>query len=273
MPTRTTAHVIDTKAVRLIMSTLNANWLFRSLDERDYGVDLSLEKFDNDEPTGQYVFIQVKGHDKKLIPQKGFIKFKFPVDTLKYAELFKEPFFALVVSLANKKIFFISLKHYINVLDLGSNHKNWRNQKFVNLDIPVENDFGKNFAKFEEMIEIDYRQMRVFSAMQCFYELLFYFNSWRGLRNGNILLNEIEKFLYLVEKTDEQAVNDTLMGTTIAPNFNPSAIRFSISMLKKKGRITIKDINDLKSQVCQVTGSIFQLSAMNCDPINGKFPY
>lgn len=65
---RSSTHITDTRAVRLIMSKLNPNWLLRSLEERDYGIDLSLEKFNGDEPTGNYVFIQVKGHEKKISP-------------------------------------------------------------------------------------------------------------------------------------------------------------------------------------------------------------
>jgi hypothetical protein len=46
-------HETDTLAVRAIISELPASWLVRSQDERDYGIDLSIEMFSGAEPTGK----------------------------------------------------------------------------------------------------------------------------------------------------------------------------------------------------------------------------
>ena len=92
---RTETHITDTLAVRLIISTLPPNWLVRGLEERDYGVDLSIELFDGENPTGCFSLIQVKGK-RKGFKSKPVKLSKFPTKTLEYATLFPEPFFQIV---------------------------------------------------------------------------------------------------------------------------------------------------------------------------------
>lgn len=45
MTRRTQTHITDTLAIREIMSKLPENWLVRGLEERDYGIDLSIELY------------------------------------------------------------------------------------------------------------------------------------------------------------------------------------------------------------------------------------
>ena len=78
MPKRINTHRIDTKAIRTIFTHLDENWLVRSLDERDYGVDLQLERFDLDNATGDFIFAQVKGTDKEF--DESVKLSGFPVD-------------------------------------------------------------------------------------------------------------------------------------------------------------------------------------------------
>lgn len=83
---RTDSHIIDTLAIREIFKKMPENWLVRGLDERDYGIDLKIEKFDGSKPTGALSLIQVKGTRDTF---EGQIKLaQFPTKTLKYAELF-----------------------------------------------------------------------------------------------------------------------------------------------------------------------------------------
>lgn len=101
MPKRIETHRIDTKAIRTIFTHLHEDWLVRSLEERDYGIDLQLERFDSDEATGDFIFIQVKGTDKEFgedVQLSGF-----PVDTINYALMFDVPFFLFHTSNASKK--------------------------------------------------------------------------------------------------------------------------------------------------------------------------
>lgn len=274
MVTRPKSHVIDTKAVRKVESALDANWLIRSQADRDYGIDLALEKFDGKNPTGQYVFVQVKGHEKKLKSDKsGLIKFKFPVDTLYYAEMFKAPFFALIVSLEDGKIYFVSLKNYIKKIDLDNTHPSWRTQKHVNLDIPLENDFHDNFGKFEEMVNLDHRNMQMYNVMECYYRLCFDLKHWKCFSKANFLVDEIEEFLYLAEKTECMAVHEMFEHTELAARFSPSTIRSLLSQIKKKGKLTERNVNDLKSQIGHVQNDLFTLSSVDQILFNGTCPY
>ncbi|MBF4437736.1 DUF4365 domain-containing protein, partial [Vibrio anguillarum] len=58
---RTRTHEIDTLAVRKIISELPVDWIVRGQEERDYGIDLTIERFDGQNATGDYFLVQVKG--------------------------------------------------------------------------------------------------------------------------------------------------------------------------------------------------------------------
>jgi hypothetical protein len=60
-PQRTDTHRIDTDAVRVVRTKLTADWMERSVEDRDYGIDMMLETFDGNNPTGILVLLQVKG--------------------------------------------------------------------------------------------------------------------------------------------------------------------------------------------------------------------
>lgn len=61
-PRRTETHRIDTQAVRVVRSKLTPDWVERSVEDRDYGIDMMLEAFDGDQPTGILILLQIKGH-------------------------------------------------------------------------------------------------------------------------------------------------------------------------------------------------------------------
>jgi hypothetical protein len=91
---RTDTHIIDTLAIREIFTQMPANWLVRGLDERDYGIDLKIEKFNGNKPTGALSLVQVKGTRDKF--EEKVKLSHFPTKTLEYAELFSKPFFILI---------------------------------------------------------------------------------------------------------------------------------------------------------------------------------
>ncbi|MGZ4928564.1 MAG: DUF4365 domain-containing protein [Halobacteriota archaeon] len=155
MPKRIETHRIDTRAVRNIFTHLNEHWLVRSLDERDYGIDLQLERFDMDDATGDFIFVQVKGTDaafKESIKLGGF-----PVDTIKYALMFDVPFFLFHTSNASKQTKFVWLQKYVE-LKLDNDTPKWRSQDSVTIYFPDENDLQTNDAKITEIIKKDKRR-------------------------------------------------------------------------------------------------------------------
>lgn len=152
MPKRIETHRIDTKAIRTIFTHLNENWLVRNLEERDYGVDLQLERFDLNDATGDFIFVQVKGTDKKF---KKTVKLSsFPVDTIKYALMFDVPFFIFHTSNTSQQTKYVWLQNYVETR-LEKDNPHWKNQKSVTIYFPKENDLQANDSKITDIIKND----------------------------------------------------------------------------------------------------------------------
>ena len=149
-PKRTDTHRIDTHAVRTLMQHLPEDWLVRSLEERDYGVDLQVEVFKGDTPSGHVAMIQVKG--KRDSFGHGSVSLSgFPVRTIEYALLFQAPFFVFHTSVADKKTYFIWLQKYADTKLLKTT-KEWRTQDSVTLYFPENNLLETNSAKIENIL-------------------------------------------------------------------------------------------------------------------------
>jgi hypothetical protein len=152
MPKRIETHRIDTKAVRTIFTHLNENWLVRSLEERDYGIDLQLERFDSDDATGDFIFVQVKGTDNAF--KKNAQLSGFPVETINYALMFDAPFFLFHTSNTSKQTKFVWLQKYVEAR-LEKDTPKWKNQDSVTIYFPEENDLESNDSKVAEIIKKD----------------------------------------------------------------------------------------------------------------------
>lgn len=153
-PLRSETHRIDTLAVRRFITTLSADWIVRDLSDRDYGIDLKLEYFASNQPTGVIVFLQIKGTAKTINSRNKQITFKnFPTRTLNYCALFPEPFTLIYLSINdNEPIYFLWLQKYIThqltkannlILEQGS----------VSLKIPVCNNLLSTEGK-EKFLKI-----------------------------------------------------------------------------------------------------------------------
>lgn len=153
-PKRTQTHTIDTMAVRRLITTLSEDWIIRDLSDRDYGIDLKLEYFDGQSPTGIIIFLQVKGTNKIIKERAGIVTFKnFPIHTLNYSNLFPEPFY--LVYLSDKEaepIYFLWLQKYVtNEQEKLLNLKT--DQQEVSLKIPSRNNLCTDYGtkKFREI--------------------------------------------------------------------------------------------------------------------------
>lgn len=144
IPKRSSTHRTDTLAVRAVISELPADWLIRNLEERDYGVDLQIEIFDGDEPTGQIAHIQIKGTDSAFngVPKFG----SFPVKTIGYAERFSAPFFVFHTSTKTKETYFVWLQKYA-ATRLTLDSPDWRSQDSVTINFPQDNVLRSNYEK------------------------------------------------------------------------------------------------------------------------------
>ncbi|WP_257455617.1 DUF4365 domain-containing protein [Archangium lipolyticum] len=139
---RTRQHVIETESRRIVASLLPAErFVERDQTERDYGIDLSVECFDAGEPSGAYLFFQLKGTDDPSPPADAkSIAFDMKVNSLKRVERFATPVLLVwcPVQAVPQRFWFLWLQSYIRVV-LNYENPGWRNQETVRLHIPVEN--------------------------------------------------------------------------------------------------------------------------------------
>ncbi len=148
---RTQTHITDTLAVRNVISTLPSNWIVRNLEERDYGIDLKIELFNGETPTGGLALIQIKGTKSEFTDSD--IKLSFPTRTLEYAKLFPEPFFIFYTSITSNKTYFVWVQKYIED-QLEVDKSTWINQETNTIYFPNENILGGEEAnnKIESII-------------------------------------------------------------------------------------------------------------------------
>ena len=217
LPIRTAQHISDTKAIRVLMGLLPENWLVRSVEERDYGVDLTLELFKKvlrktkngkkntqiEVPKGQYVLLQIKGRDNKFDDSKASEKLRqFDEKTIEYANLFNIPFFVVYVTLKDKKAHFLWLQEYTERV---LSNTNWKSKSQIDLDIPSENSFNteKGLEKFELLVDRKYEENELFEIMKKFFELkpcIDNLNS--GIYDINVVMDSFIEFLGYLEKRE-----------------------------------------------------------------------
>jgi hypothetical protein len=152
MVQRTETHITDSLAVRKVLNALSHNWVLRDLSERDYGIDLMAEYFEESRPTGRVAFFQIKGTRKQVRRRDGHVVFYLPRKTLAYAECFAVPLFLIYCSLIkNAPTFFIHLQKYIEcAVDLRD--PDWRKSRAgrIRIEIPERNvldDEGSKLVK------------------------------------------------------------------------------------------------------------------------------
>lgn len=165
LPKRTETHRIDTRAVRTLMQHLPDDWLVRSLEERDYGVDLQIELFKGDAPTGRIAMIQVKGKRESF--GEGDVSLAgFPTRTIEYASLFSAPFFVFHTSVADNLTRFVWIQKYADT-KLVDTTPEWRNQDSVTLYFPSTNRLDSNAEKIERILTVHALQKDCFAFVSC----------------------------------------------------------------------------------------------------------
>jgi hypothetical protein len=136
---RTPEHVIETESRRIVASLLPADrFLERDQGERDYGIDLTVECFDDGEPSGALLLLQLKGTAANP-PGTGAttIPFDYRVTHLLRAERFATPVLLVwcPVSADEPCCWFLWLQSYIAVvLDAIFGDQRWewaRNQRHI----------------------------------------------------------------------------------------------------------------------------------------------
>lgn len=159
-PKRSQTHRIDTQAVRLVEGSLTPDWVKRNSEDRDYGIDLMLEVFDDEDPTGILVLLQIKGREESFGNKD--VSLSVPVKTLLYARMFQTPFFLVHASLEDKKIYFVWLQKYINTR-LTTDSPRWDKQDHVKVYFPRDNLFDDaGLSKIRELVTyVTHRDMGI----------------------------------------------------------------------------------------------------------------
>lgn len=134
-PARPATHEIDTMAVRFVERAFSANLIRRDLQDRDYGMDMLVEVFNGQQPTGTLMLLQIKGH---AASSASPVVMQVPVKTLLYARMFGAPFFLITVSLEDEKAHYVWLQKYI-ATRLPIDSPKWQTQEKVNITFPIEN--------------------------------------------------------------------------------------------------------------------------------------
>lgn len=89
MPVRPRQHVLDDETERAFSSALPAEWIFRSTDRHDYGIDGTVEIFRSQRATGEVFNVQLKGTDSQDDGAGTSVLVK--VDTAAYWNLLQLP--------------------------------------------------------------------------------------------------------------------------------------------------------------------------------------
>jgi hypothetical protein len=166
-PQRGPTHRVDTQAFRMLLSHLDIDWVVRSMEERDYGIDLQIEIFDGANPTGTLVFGQLKGTGGPFADEPSF---QFPVKTLLYAEMFSAPFFLFRTSIHDGQTRFIWLQKFIET-KVPELHPKWRTQGSIVVSMPEGNDLVKNKERFLRLAKEQIRERQALQFLRIEFNL------------------------------------------------------------------------------------------------------
>ena len=157
-------HVISSISERILLDKLPSNWILRTIDPPDYGLDKSLEIVEGDVVTGKEILIQLKGTGSPKYRSSGFLSHSMKVENLKYYKERDAPVLLIVVDINSEICYWSFIQQYIfNFLDVK--HPEWIEQKTVTIRIELENQVsnsqslidiakgGSGFIQFKKMNE------------------------------------------------------------------------------------------------------------------------
>lgn len=232
---RIDTHRTDTEAFRKLLNHLHVDWVVRSMEERDYGIDLQLEIFDSCNPTGSLIFGQLKGTKNSFSEEDGF---QFQVKTLLYAELFSTPFFLFRTSTSDNKTRFIWLQKYIET-KLPVDSPEWRTQETVKVSMPEDNDLKVNKTRFLRLAMDPVRQRQALEFLRVEHNLTLHTEGvlTGQYRQGIFCSAEAKKLTQLktfIVGSDWQGEDDYATLCKLYEHFNDIAANNSVSAENKK---------------------------------------
>jgi hypothetical protein len=157
MGTKTKPHKIESQAKDIVRSRINSNKnysaLFRELTERDYGIDAIVELFDDeDNPTGKFALLQIKGTSKTIVPLKNkpnLIPCSISTSNARYAKQNIIPVILIYVTLNKAEGFYFV---FLQELLTDDNKDKLDKQKSLTVHIPIYNNAQEDLAPLFEAI-------------------------------------------------------------------------------------------------------------------------
>lgn len=144
-------HSIDTEAQILFLRSLPSSWVVNKL-QLDYGLDYHIEVFDDEEPTGIFFHVQLKGSTSPKYINES-LALSFEVDKLTYYfDKVPTPVFVVVADLKNEKCFWLFIQRYIQ-RTLYPQKPRWRAQRHVNIHIPTRNQLPESSQSLQQVAE------------------------------------------------------------------------------------------------------------------------
>jgi hypothetical protein len=138
LPQRPREHVLEDETQDFVKSILPKEWLTK-VEEKDYGIDLSIEIVEDANVTGAHFLMQLKSTDKLVVNKKGLIPHTCKTSTLQYFLERPELVVYLVYDAVKKVGYWVWIQDYIrNALP-----KKWREQKTATIKIPAKSLFTK----------------------------------------------------------------------------------------------------------------------------------
>lgn len=188
---RPNTHIKETRSLSYVQNVW-AEWAVNKLDE-DYGVDLEVTIFENNEVTDINFPAQLKSTDKINI-KNDLISFSIDTKHLNYFFNHPRPFVFILFDNQNGTAYWLIIQDYVWDI-LNEKIANWFNQKYNTIYLPIEN-------KIEDKTKVKEAVMN--SGKRIIQE------NWYKLRVGeglglNNTLNDIEKLEKFEEETELKA--------------------------------------------------------------------
>ena len=157
---RIPSHKIEVRAKDIIRKKINefdnsSAFIFRELSERDYGIDAIVERFENDNPTGKIMMLQIKGKDKAIVPLKSSKEVSCKISLSNYLYSFQSNIPVVVTYLSINhpdSIYYKELNNYV------IEEEKLVSQKSFSIRIPSENVIVNDFTPFIEILDNYYNK-------------------------------------------------------------------------------------------------------------------
>jgi hypothetical protein len=204
-----------------------------------------IEFFDNNLPTGQTVFIQVKGTKDKF-KKKSVIKLSgFPSKTVNYSRLFDIPFFVFYTSITSKKTYFLWLQKYADLNYTANNVLT--KQKSITLNFPSGNNLSSNRRKFSELVQRSSIKADGIRFLSYLADIQLH---WKGVQ-----LKEYKVAYTVLNLVEEMIRNKRFMDYYLSGRFfltkNPdfSLLKKALRRVGKKQTLTLDDLQIINKQI------------------------